>query len=56
MDLKAIAYGADDEMLGELEYGWFENDIRLAQGRATWSDARRASGRFARKFAKELAG
>jgi len=56
MDLKAVAYGANDEVIGELEYGWFENDIRWAQNRATWSDARRASRIFARKFAKTVAG
>lgn len=56
MDLKVTAFGADGETLGELEYGWFENDIRFAQNRATWSDARRASDRFARKFAKSIAG
>ena len=56
MDLKAIAYDDADQIIGELEYGWFEHDIRWAQGRAVWSDARRASDRFARKFAKEIAG
>lgn len=55
MDLRAVAYGSDDSVLGELEYGWFENDIRWAQGRGTWTDARRASSKFARKFAKVLA-
>ena len=54
MDLKATAYDASGEVLGELEYDWFENDIRNAPSQSTWSDARRASGRFARKFAKQL--
>ena len=56
MDLKAVAYGTSGEVIGELEYDWFENDIRDAQFGSTWSDARRASGKFARKFAKEIAG
>lgn len=55
MDLKATAYDASGSVINELEYGWFENDIRWAQHRATWSDARRASGKFARKFAKGVA-
>ncbi len=56
MDLKAVAYNASGEVMGELEYDWFENDIRDARFQSTWGDARRASGRFARKFAKEIAG
>lgn len=56
MDLKAIAYDASDQVLGELEYDWFERDIRDARFQSTWGDARRASSRFARKFAKQLAG
>lgn len=56
MDMKAIAYDASGNILGELEYDWFEHDIRFAQGRTTWSDARRASQIFARKFAKQIAG
>jgi len=55
MKLAATAYGADGNVLGELEYRWFENDIRDAQGKSTWWDAKRASRRFATKFAKHLA-
>ena len=55
MDMKAIAYDASGAVIGELEYDWFENDIRNAPFQSTWSDARRASDRFARKFAKQIA-
>lgn len=55
MDLKATAYDAEGVTLASYEYGWFENDIRNVVGSSTWSDANRASRRFARKFAKELA-
>ena len=44
-----------DEVLGELRYGWYENDIRDAQFGGTWSDADRAIDRFAKKTAKHLA-
>jgi len=56
MDLKAIAYDSAGNIINELEYGWFENDIRLARGRTTWFDANRASSRFARKFVKQISG
>jgi len=56
MKLAATAFDEDGSVLGKLEYSWFENDIRDAQGRATWWDANRASRRFATKFAKQLAG
>lgn len=55
MDLQATAYDVNEQVLGELEYGWFESDIRWSQGKTTWSDARKASDRFARKFAKVIA-
>ena len=55
MDLKVTAYDASGAIMGELEYDWYENDIRDSQFQSTWSDARRASGKFARKFAKQLA-
>lgn len=55
MELKATAYDAAGEIMAELEYDWFETDIRDARFNSTWGDARRASGRFARKFAKKLA-
>ncbi len=56
MKLSAIAYDDAGSELGTLEYGWFETDIRLVQGSGTWTDARRASGKFARRFAREFSG
>ncbi|MFN3610347.1 MAG: hypothetical protein ACK4Y9_14905 [Hyphomonas sp.] len=53
MKLKAIAYDASGAPAGELEYDWYENDIRNA-GLTTWHDAGRASDRFARRFVKAL--
>ena len=55
MDLKAIAYDEAGEIIGELEYDWFEWDIRDARFQTTWGDARRASNRFAKRLAKQLA-
>ncbi len=42
--------------MGEISYGWYENDIRDSQYGGTWTDANRAIDRFARKTAKALAG
>ncbi|MCF6329036.1 MAG: hypothetical protein L3J02_04470 [Henriciella sp.] len=55
MKLQATAYDSDGNLIGSKEYGWFENDIRQVIGATTWTDAKRASDRFARKFAKDLA-
>ncbi len=54
MELTATAYDADGGVLAERNYSWFESNIRHVVGSATWTDARRASGRFARKFAADL--
>lgn len=53
MKLKAVAYDAAGTQTGEMEYDWYEHDIRNA-GMTTWHDASRASDRFARKFVKSL--
>ena len=53
MDLTATAYDANGNVMGEMTYDWYETDIRWA-GPTTWHDARRASERFSRKFAKAL--
>ncbi|WP_340691341.1 hypothetical protein [Hyphomonas sp.] len=53
MELSATAYDASGAEMGSLTYDWFETDIRNA-GVTTWGDAKRASDRFARKFAKAL--
>ena len=54
MELEGIAYDADGNVLAKQEYGWFENDIRDVIGSGTWTDANRASRRFAKKFASQL--
>lgn len=56
MKLTATAYDESNAVIGELEYGWFENDIRNVIGGPTWSDARRASRFFARQLAKDISG
>lgn len=54
MKLSATAFDASGAEMGRLTYDWFETDIRNA-GLTTWGDAKRASDRFARKFAEKLA-
>lgn len=53
MKLMAIAYDASGQASEPFEYKWFETDIRQA-GLTTWHDARRASDRFAARFAKSV--
>ncbi|HRJ00844.1 MAG TPA: hypothetical protein PKV67_08700 [Hyphomonas sp.] len=53
MKLKAVAYDAAGNAGEAFEYKWYESDITQA-GITTWHDARRASGRFASRFAKAL--
>ena len=54
MKLNATVYDASGEVVATQEYGWFENDIRDVVGSGVWTDANRASRRFANKLAKQL--
>ena len=54
MKLNATVYDASGDVVSPQEYGWFENDIRDVIGSGVWTDANRASRRFANKLAKEL--
>jgi hypothetical protein len=53
MELEGVAYDAAGTVIASLEFDWYETDIRNA-GLGTWTDARRAADRFARKFARTL--
>ena len=55
LDVTGEALGADGDVLAQVEYDYYTHDIRDAQNRGTWSDARRASKRFAHRLAKALA-
>jgi len=55
MSVEGMAYDSEGNALGTKSYRWFETDIRDVRGAGMWSDARRASDRFARRFAKDLA-
>ena len=55
-EIEGVLYASDGATLGEFRYRYFSNDIRDAQGRATWSDARRSFNRFARALVRELNG
>lgn len=54
MELSGTAYDADGNVLATQDYEWFETNIRNTVGSGTWTDANRASRRFAKKFAKQL--
>ncbi|MEL7108078.1 MAG: hypothetical protein AAGJ68_03985 [Pseudomonadota bacterium] len=54
MELSGTAYDGDGNVLATQDYGWFETDIRDVLGSGVWSDANRASRRFATKMAKQL--
>ena len=54
MDLKGVAYSADGTALAELEYDWYETNLEMVHAAGVWSDAERASRRFAKKLAETL--
>lgn len=54
MELVGTAYDADGNVLATQEYGWFENNLRNVVGSGVWTDANRASNRFAKKMAEQL--
>ena len=54
MELVGTAYDADGNVIASQEYGWFENNLRDVVGAGVWTDANRASSRFAKKMAKQL--
>lgn len=53
-ELTGEVIGANGETLANLNYDWYENDIRWAQHSTTWSDADRTFGRFATKLSKSV--
>lgn len=54
MELTGTVYDSDGNVLVTQDYGWFENNIRDVVGSGTWTDANRASRRFATRLAKQL--
>ena len=54
MDLTGTACDADGKIIGEVSYDWYEFDLRNVVASGTWTDANRASRRFAKKMAKEV--
>lgn len=52
--LSGVAYDAAGKEIGRLEYDWYETDIFQSANSTTWSDARWAFDRFARRFATKL--
>jgi len=54
MELVGTAYDTDGNVLATQEYGWFENNLRDVVGSGVWTDAKRASSRFAKKMANQL--
>lgn len=54
MDLSGTAYDAAGTPVGTLQYDWYETNLENVMAAGVWSDAGRASRRFAQKFAAEL--
>lgn len=53
-EFSAELIAAGGRSLGTIDYDWYETDIRDARYGSTWSDAKRAAGRFGSKAAKIL--
>lgn len=54
MALEGVAYDASGDVVATYEYSWYERNIGNTFGSGQWSDAFRASDRFARRFADKL--
>lgn len=56
IELMGELISADDQVLGEMSYRWYETNIRdgFARGASVWTDARRGISRFSRRAAKSL--
>jgi hypothetical protein len=52
--LSGVAFDASGKEIGRLDYDWYETDITRSVNSTTWSDARWAFDRFARRFATKL--
>lgn len=53
MSLIGTAFDAQGNVIGEVEYDWYESDIRNVIAAGVWSDAKRASRGFARRLAED---
>lgn len=54
MDLKGTVFDAQGNVIAEVEYDWYESNIRNVMASSVWSDANRASRRFARKLTEKI--
>ncbi len=52
--ITARAFDEDGALIHETTYKWFENDITMAVGAGTWTDANRAFNRFSFRLVREL--
>ncbi|MBF20106.1 MAG: hypothetical protein CME88_17160 [Hirschia sp.] len=48
------AFDANGDLIAEVSYKWYENDITMINAGGTWSDANRAFGRFADRLHDEI--
>lgn len=53
-DLHGEVIGVDGSMITEIDYDWYENDIRWSENRATWGDAMRTFQLFSGKLSKAV--
>lgn len=52
--LSGAVYNASGTEIAQIDYDWFETDIRQAVGVGTWHDARGSIRKFARRLAKSI--
>ncbi|MBI1251879.1 MAG: hypothetical protein GC189_10435 [Alphaproteobacteria bacterium] len=53
--LHGVIRGADGQVIEEIDYRWYETDIRFAAGTSQWHDARRAIRWYAERVADAVA-
>lgn len=53
MTLKGVAVDASGQVIGDVEYDWYETNIENVIASSVWSDANRASRNFAKRLAED---
>ncbi|MGB3626570.1 MAG: hypothetical protein WA989_12120 [Henriciella sp.] len=54
MTLKGVAVDASGQVIGDVEYDWYETNIQNVIASSVWGDANRASRNFAKRLAEDV--